>query len=70
MSRIKQRIETLKQTEKDQSTRIQQLEIEKNQFLGVINGMQNDHKHQTSRISNDIDSKNEEIKRLLDEITN
>lgn len=70
MGKIKQKIEQLKHTEKEQITRIQQLEIEKNQFLNVINGMQTEHKNQYARVSNDIDSKNEEIKRLLDEITN
>jgi len=70
MGMIKKRIESLKQVEKDQSTRITQLEIEKNQFLGVINSMQSDHQTQTARISAEIDAKNQEIKRLLEEITN
>lgn len=70
MGMIKKRIESLKQVEKDQSTRITQLEIEKNQFLGVINSMQHDHQNQVGRITSEIDSKNDEIKRLLEEVTN
>jgi len=32
--------------------------------------MQNDHQKQSSRLGNEVDSKNDEIKRLIDEITN
>jgi len=49
MTKIKTRIETLRQVETDQTKHIQQLQIEKQQFIGVINGMQNDHQNTSGK---------------------